>query len=193
MADRCTIANCNFRCGCRFEGGLLNRHDPDNLLFDIRCCGLPGPVLARQSLFHAPRKLDHRNRIVKSYVRYADRTLTPAVLLARRIGRRGTNMKSGVRPHCPICGAPEIRRSQRRNWAERVAGLFLLPYRCERCENRFYAWRMGPNRDVNRDRAHPVVRETGNPDADRHRALRERVDRLVLELRELRSQRARSA
>jgi len=50
--------------------------------------------------------------------------------------------RSSERAHhlrtCPRCGSPDLIRSHRRNPLERVAGLVILPWRCQDCYLRFF-------------------------------------------------------
>lgn len=39
---------------------------------------------------------------------------------------------------CPLCGTRRIRRSMRRSY-DRLFPLFIVPFRCESCQGRFYA------------------------------------------------------
>ena len=51
---------------------------------------------------------------------------------------------------CPRCESGKVHRSHRRSSLERVLALFLLPYRCEFCNFRFFLlrwagdWSRGP-------------------------------------------------
>jgi len=42
---------------------------------------------------------------------------------------------------CSMCGSKSWRRSKRRNSIEWIVSFVILPFRCERCEARFYRFR----------------------------------------------------
>jgi len=42
---------------------------------------------------------------------------------------------------CPHCASNLTRRSRRRSFQERVIGLVVLPFRCQRCDYRFFRFR----------------------------------------------------
>ena len=43
--------------------------------------------------------------------------------------------------HCPNCGSKQAYRSQRRDWQEKLMCWYqgVLPYRCRKCDLRFFA------------------------------------------------------
>jgi len=45
---------------------------------------------------------------------------------------------------CPQCGSKILRRSSRRNVLEDVFGMLALPWRCQTCDLRFFAFRKRP-------------------------------------------------
>ena len=48
---------------------------------------------------------------------------------------------------CPECNSARIHPSRRRGLAERIilAVIFIRPFRCERCDLRFYRWSLSAN------------------------------------------------
>jgi predicted RNA-binding Zn-ribbon protein involved in translation (DUF1610 family) len=45
---------------------------------------------------------------------------------------------------CPNCASHAIRRSRKKGLLERtlLAALFVNPYRCESCDQRYFRWRL---------------------------------------------------
>jgi transposase-like protein len=43
---------------------------------------------------------------------------------------------------CPECESANIHKSRRRGIVERIilASIFVRPFRCEKCDSRFYRW-----------------------------------------------------
>ena len=52
-------------------------------------------------------------------------------------------------PICPNCGSNKVYRSMRRGAQDWVRHrlLFQVPYRCEACDQRFFAFRVARHRD----------------------------------------------
>jgi hypothetical protein len=49
---------------------------------------------------------------------------------------------------CIYCGAKQNRRSRRRELKERMMWMILrAPYRCLRCNDRYYGWYFGPKKN----------------------------------------------
>jgi len=53
---------------------------------------------------------------------------------------------------CPLCHSKRIYRSRRKGIIERVilAMIFIKPFRCERCDFRFFRWSITANRNTPR-------------------------------------------
>jgi len=53
---------------------------------------------------------------------------------------------------CPLCRSKRIHRSKRKGIIEQVilAMIFIKPFRCERCDNRFFRWSTTPNHNAPR-------------------------------------------
>lgn len=51
---------------------------------------------------------------------------------------------------CPLCHSKRIHRSKRRGIMERgiLAMIFVRPFRCERCDFRFFRWSVTTNNDA---------------------------------------------
>jgi hypothetical protein len=49
--------------------------------------------------------------------------------------------------NCPLCHSKRIHRSKRKGIIERgiVTLIFVRPFRCERCDFRFFRWFITPN------------------------------------------------
>ena len=48
--------------------------------------------------------------------------------------------------NCPQCTSQRIHQSRRRGIIERIlAMLFVRPFRCERCDSRFFRWSFTAN------------------------------------------------
>lgn len=56
---------------------------------------------------------------------------------------RAVSSRPSGEPLCPICGSADVRRSERRGFLDAIlACLFLAPFRCRLCRERFYRfWR----------------------------------------------------
>jgi hypothetical protein len=65
----------------------------------------------------------------------------------------GGFMPWSTRGNCPNCGSGKFVRSRRVCFRERLVGILVLPYRCDRCGCRFFKWNRGPKR------RNPVVPE----------------------------------
>ena len=48
---------------------------------------------------------------------------------------------------CPLCRSKRIHRSKRKGIIEQVilAMIFIKPFRCERCDYRFFRWSLSAN------------------------------------------------
>jgi predicted RNA-binding Zn-ribbon protein involved in translation (DUF1610 family) len=56
-------------------------------------------------------------------------------------GASGIRLGMSAKSHyCPHCGSKAVRRSRRKNLFEKTVCrlLFLNPYRCERCDGRYF-------------------------------------------------------
>jgi hypothetical protein len=53
---------------------------------------------------------------------------------------------------CPACDSSRLHRSRRRGIVERtiLAVIFVRPFRCERCDARFYLWSFSANPQASR-------------------------------------------
>jgi predicted Zn-ribbon and HTH transcriptional regulator len=53
---------------------------------------------------------------------------------------------------CPLCRSKRIHRSKRKGIIEQVilAMIFIKPFRCERCDYRFFRWSITANHDASR-------------------------------------------
>jgi hypothetical protein len=53
---------------------------------------------------------------------------------------------------CPECGSTKIHLSRRRGIEERIilAMIFVRPFRCLRCDARFYRWSLSANPQASR-------------------------------------------
>ncbi len=53
---------------------------------------------------------------------------------------------------CPTCQSGRIHQSRRKGILERgiLAVIFVRPFRCERCDSRFYRWSMSANPNSSR-------------------------------------------
>jgi hypothetical protein len=56
---------------------------------------------------------------------------------------------------CPECESSKIHQSRRRGIVERAlfAAIFVRPFRCERCDARFYRWSLSANPQPSRQAA----------------------------------------
>jgi hypothetical protein len=77
------------------------------------------------------------------------------VYLVYLIGGVGLDRKSFLRGvfiiRCPRCKSKEIRRSKRTGFVERgpLTLVFLRPFRCKHCEQRFFRWPINFNDRLN--------------------------------------------
>lgn len=48
---------------------------------------------------------------------------------------------------CPVCDSSRLHQSRRRGIVERtiLAVIFVRPFRCEKCDARFYLWSLSGN------------------------------------------------
>jgi len=53
---------------------------------------------------------------------------------------------------CPLCHSKRIHRSKRKGILEQgiLAVLFVRPFRCERCDYRFFRWSLAANPNASR-------------------------------------------
>jgi transposase-like protein len=53
---------------------------------------------------------------------------------------------------CPLCRSGRIHQSRRKGIIERgiLAVIFVRPFRCERCDSRFYRWSFSANHNSSR-------------------------------------------
>jgi predicted Zn-ribbon and HTH transcriptional regulator len=53
---------------------------------------------------------------------------------------------------CPQCDSKRIHQSRRKGILERgiLAMIFIRPFRCEKCDLRFYRWSFAPNPNSSR-------------------------------------------
>jgi predicted Zn-ribbon and HTH transcriptional regulator len=53
---------------------------------------------------------------------------------------------------CPLCRSKRIHRSKRKGIVERgiLAMIFVRPFRCERCDFRFFRWSINMNHNASR-------------------------------------------
>lgn len=56
---------------------------------------------------------------------------------------------------CPLCHSERIHQSKRNGITERkiLAAIFVRPFRCERCNFRFFRWSLTPNPNASRQAA----------------------------------------
>src|SRR6266478_1873417 len=68
----------------------------------------------------------------------------PSVLLSDHCAEISRSiLRSIVIVNCPQCTSQRIHQSRRRGNVERIlAMLFVRPFRCERCDSRFFRWSM---------------------------------------------------
>ena len=54
--------------------------------------------------------------------------------------------------NCPICDSKRIHQSRRKGVVEKIilALLFIRPFRCEKCDMRFYHWSFSSNPNSSR-------------------------------------------
>jgi len=54
--------------------------------------------------------------------------------------------------NCPLCHSKRIHRSKRKGIIERgiLAMIFVRPFRCERCDLRFFRWSPASNHNASR-------------------------------------------
>jgi len=54
---------------------------------------------------------------------------------------------------CPLCHSEQIHQSRRKGILERIvlATVLVRPFRCERCDHRFFRWSFSPNPNAQRD------------------------------------------
>ena len=55
--------------------------------------------------------------------------------------------------HCPLCSSQRIHQSKRKGMLERMllAMMFVRPFRCERCDDRFFRWSLSDNPNAARE------------------------------------------
>jgi hypothetical protein len=55
--------------------------------------------------------------------------------------------------YCPRCQSERIHQSRRKGILERVllAAIFVRPFRCERCDDRFFRWSFSDNPNASRE------------------------------------------
>src|SRR5277367_4117138 len=60
---------------------------------------------------------------------------------------------SSAMKHCPLCHSERIHQSRRKGMLERLvlAMMFVRPFRCERCDNRFFSWSFSDNPNGSRE------------------------------------------
>jgi len=53
---------------------------------------------------------------------------------------------------CPLCHGKRVRQSKRRGIIEQVilAMILVKPYRCEKCDHRFFRWSLSENHNASR-------------------------------------------
>ncbi len=54
---------------------------------------------------------------------------------------------------CPLCHSERIHQSRRKGILEKImlAVLFVRPFRCERCDCRFFRWSLSENPNASRE------------------------------------------
>jgi predicted Zn-ribbon and HTH transcriptional regulator len=59
--------------------------------------------------------------------------------------------------NCPLCHSQRIHQSRRKGIIERavLAIIFVRPFRCERCDFRFFHWSFTPNPNSSRQATTP--------------------------------------
>jgi hypothetical protein len=68
--------------------------------------------------------------------------------------------KSDDRIRCPSCGGPDVRHSLPRGILDSIMGVFhKTPFRCRRCERRFYSEELLPDEESEDQEAAPTSGE----------------------------------
>jgi hypothetical protein len=73
----------------------------------------------------------------------------PCTRIARKLGSRNRRI---AMISCPLCHSKRIHRSRRKGILEQgiLAVIFLRPFRCERCDYRFFRQSFSANSDASR-------------------------------------------